>query len=114
MNQTETLRLQPAAALVTAGRQIGSGLSFSERTRGARLVSGNSKACYEPKRRLAFGGSRVLVEASREAPAQAELRPTAPGHVHFAEYPNPFKWSPPALSRGPNICGTLFTFSTIG
>jgi hypothetical protein len=64
MNQTETLRIRLAAAMVTADKQIGPGPSFSKRSRGARLVSGHTKACYESDRGGSFVGSSVLVEAA--------------------------------------------------
>src|SRR6202030_1429603 len=76
MNQTETLHFRLAAAMVTADKQIGPGPSFSKRSRGARLVSGHTKACYESDRGGSFVGSSVLVEAAREAPARAEPRPS--------------------------------------
>src|ERR1700693_5719294 len=66
MNQTETLRFRQAAAIVTADKQIGPGPSFSKRSRGARLVSGHTKACYEADRGGSLVGSSVLVEAARK------------------------------------------------
>jgi hypothetical protein len=43
------------------------------------FVSGHTKAWYEPDAVGSTGGSRVLGEAAVKPPAQAELRPTAPG-----------------------------------
>ena len=64
MIQTETLRFRLAAAIVTADKQIGPCPPFSKRSRGARLVSGHTKACYESDRGGSFVGSSVLVEAA--------------------------------------------------
>jgi hypothetical protein len=64
LNQTETLRFRLAAAIVTADKQIGPGPSFSKRSRGSRLVSGHTKACYESDRGGSFVGSSILVEAA--------------------------------------------------
>ena len=61
MNQTEPPRFRLAAAIVTSDNQIGPDLSFSKRSRGARLVSGHTN---ESDRGGSFGGSSVLVEAA--------------------------------------------------
>ena len=80
MNQTETLRFRLAAAIVTADKQIGPGPSFSKRSRGSRLVSGHTKACYESRSRRFICGFKRFGRSGREAPARA----TEPGPVFKA------------------------------
>jgi hypothetical protein len=100
MNQTATLRFRLAAAIVTAGKQIGPGPRFPNAA-GLTSCLWHTKACYESDRGGSFVGSSVLVEAAGKPRLGRSLALPRRGKQERSPRLNPVAPPPPGQQIGP-------------